>query len=107
MSKDLLNLGEAEKVLQLYVDEENACLRHNKAGYELAINTLYTQERNNYFRFTLTTKEYLQTGNDGFQLIGGAQFIVRRDSGEIHLIGTLSTLEDYEQEQNHRILEQN
>lgn len=54
--------------------------------------------------FCFQSREYLETGDDSALLAGNAPFVVDKDSGEIHELGTAYPLEkylhDYEEKKN-------
>ncbi|OVZ81949.1 YrhB family protein [Yersinia kristensenii] len=54
--------------------------------------------------FCFQSREYLETGDFSAQLAGNAPFIVDRDTGEIHELGTAYPIEkylqDYEEKKN-------
>ena len=48
--------------------------------------------------FCFQSKEYLETGDNSALLAGNAPFIIDKDSGDIHSLGTAYPLEVYLQE---------
>ncbi|MGM3225993.1 YrhB domain-containing protein [Dickeya zeae] len=54
--------------------------------------------------FCFQSREYLETGDNSALLVGNAPFIVDKDTGEIHELGTAYPLEkylhDYEERKN-------
>ena len=43
-------------------------------------------------------REFLETGDEAARLAGNAPFIIDKDSGEIHSLGTAKPLEEYLQD---------
>ncbi|WP_140919014.1 YrhB domain-containing protein [Limnobaculum xujianqingii] len=48
--------------------------------------------------FCFQSKEYLETGDFSALLAGNSPFLIDKDSGEIHLLGTSYPMEKYLQE---------
>jgi hypothetical protein len=48
--------------------------------------------------FCFQSREYLETGDFSAQLAGNAPFIIDKDTGEIHELGTAYPIEKYLQE---------
>ncbi|MDA6081846.1 YrhB domain-containing protein, partial [Escherichia coli] len=46
----------------------------------------------------LEAREFLETGDEAARLAGNAPFIIDKDSGEIHSLGTAKPLEEYLQD---------
>jgi len=57
--------------------------------------------------FYFQSKAYLETGDFSSQLVGNSPFIIDKDSGEIHELGTAYPIEkylqDYEESKNRMI----
>jgi hypothetical protein len=45
--------------------------------------------------FCFQSKEYVDTGNPSAQLAGNAPFLIDRETGELHVLGTAYPIEDY------------
>ena len=48
--------------------------------------------------FCFEAREFLETGDEAARLAGNAPFIIDKDSGEIHSLGTAKPLEEYLQD---------
>ncbi|MGL4125691.1 YrhB domain-containing protein, partial [Escherichia coli] len=48
--------------------------------------------------FCFEAREFLETGDEAARLSGNAPFIIDKDSGEIHSLGTAKPLEEYLQD---------
>ncbi|EIG2129134.1 YrhB family protein [Escherichia coli] len=48
--------------------------------------------------FCFESQEFLETGYEAARLAGNAPFIIDKDSGEIHSLGTAKPLEEYLQD---------
>lgn len=45
--------------------------------------------------FCYQSKEYLETGNFSAQLAGNGPFLIDKETGELHVLGTAKPLEEY------------
>lgn len=45
--------------------------------------------------FCFQSREYIETGDPSAQLAGNAPFIIDKDSGELHELGTAQPLKEY------------
>ncbi len=48
--------------------------------------------------FCFESQEFLESGDEAARLAGNAPFIIAKDSGEIHSLGTAKPLEEYLQD---------
>ena len=48
--------------------------------------------------FCFEAREFLETGDEAARLAGNAPFIIDKDSGEIHSLGTAKPLDEYLQD---------
>ncbi|QRN32495.1 YrhB domain-containing protein [Pectobacterium brasiliense] len=85
---------------------DNALEKANKylEGDELpVVITLIGHFSEGWF-FCFQSREYLETGDSSALLAGNAPFIIDKDSGEIHSLGTAYPIEkylqDYEEKKN-------
>ncbi|MCW2256645.1 hypothetical protein M2263_002736 [Providencia alcalifaciens] len=57
--------------------------------------------------FCFQSKEYLETGESSAQLAGNAPFIIDKDTGERHELGTVFSLDKYLQDYEEQKIEKN
>ncbi|HGW5897099.1 TPA: YrhB domain-containing protein [Pseudomonas aeruginosa] len=62
---------------------------------EVPLQITYEGEFSEGWYFCYQSKEFMETGNLSAQLAGDAPFLIDRQSGELHILGTAKPLESY------------
>lgn len=62
---------------------------------EIPLGITYEGEFSEGWYFCYQSKEFLETGELSAQLAGNAPFLIDRQSGELHVLGTAKPLESY------------
>lgn len=68
---------------------------HYLQDSEVLLQMTFQGEFSEGWYFCFQSKEYMETGNPSAQLAGNAPFLIDRDTGELHALGTAHPLEDY------------
>lgn len=64
-------------------------------GEPLELVDSETIEKSFGWVFFYNSKDYIKTGDFKYMLAGNAPFIVDRNNGDVHVIGTAKPIEDY------------
>lgn len=62
---------------------------------EIPLEITYEGEFSEGWYFCYQSKEFLETGELSAQLAGNAPFLIDKQSGELHILGTAKPLESY------------
>lgn len=62
---------------------------------EIPLQITYEGEFSEGWYFCYQSKEFIETGDFSAQLAGNAPFLIDRQSGELHVLGTEKPLETY------------
>ncbi|WP_137940473.1 YrhB domain-containing protein [Chitinivorax sp. B] len=62
---------------------------------EIPLQLTHEGEFSDGWFFCYQSKEYLETGNSSAQLAGNGPFLIDKQSGELHVLGTAKPLEAY------------
>jgi hypothetical protein len=98
----MIALMEAEKIvaerlsmMEREMHEFGAALPKSKNNPSLHIVVTETIEYDFGWVFTYNTREYAETGDVRFSLVGNAPFIVDKNDGGLYMTGTAHRLEHY------------